>query len=231
MDRLRHDDLLAPPLTLARVEGPSGEVVLRRRGEVEELVVDGSFAMDSAEVSSEVALGRLAPGAARVLVGGLGLGYTVASVLDDADSSQRPVQVDVVELEPALVDWAGTGLTPTLGRVGADTRVRLHVGDVRHVLRGGDQRLPGPWDAILLDVDNGPDFVIHTGNAALYGEDGLRAAYTRLSPGGTLAIWCQGPSPDLLATLRRIGSAVNEQLHHVQRGQRHFTYAICTLTR
>lgn len=229
MDRLTH--LLDQPVTLGRAEGPYGEVVLRRRGEVEELVVDGSFAMDSAEVSSEVALGRFAVGAARVLVGGLGLGYTVASVLDDADRTGSLARVDVVELEPTLVAWAESGLTRTLARVAADPRVRLHVADVSQVLTGAAPAPLGPWEAILLDVDNGPDFVLHADNAALYDEGSLRTAYEQLLPGGTLAIWCQGPSPDLLATLRRIGPAVTEHLHHVQRGQRRFAYAICTLTR
>lgn len=221
------------PVTLGRTSGPGGEVLLRRRGSVEELVVDGVFAMDSAETSSELELGRLASGATRVLVGGLGLGYTVAAVLQQADaspSSPCPVAVDVVELEPALVGWARSGLTPTLHRVGADPRVRLHVADVAAVLAGRAGPV-GPWDAILLDVDNGPDFLLHPANDALYGEAGVRAAYERLAPGGTLAVWCQGPAPALLAAMRQVAPPAQERRYAVQRGTRSFSYVICTLTR
>jgi spermidine synthase len=227
------------PVTLGRAETPRGEVLLRRRGSeadgVEELVVNGTFAMDSTETHSERELGRIAGGAARVLVGGLGLGYTVAAVLDEADRLRLPVTVDVVELEPALVAWAREGRTPTLARAARDPRVRLHVADVAEVLSGGAEDGPagptGPWDAILLDVDNGPDFLIHTPNGALYAEPSLRAAYARLAPAGVLAIWCQAPSASLLDALGRIHPSAHEAQHTVQRGRRTFTYAIVTVRR
>ena len=226
-------------MTLGRASSPRGEVLLRRRGDgpgaVEELVVNGTFAMDSRETHSERELGRIAAGAPRVLVGGLGLGWTVAAVLDEADRGGQAVVVDVVELEPALVAWAEEGRTDTLARAAADPRVRLHVGDVADVLAGrapgGDGAPAGPWDAVLLDVDNGPDFLIHDGNAALYAEPGLRDAYARLAPGGVLAIWCQGPSPALLAALRSVDPSATEILHDVTREGRSFTYAVVTVRR
>ena len=220
-----------PLVTLARASGPLGEVLLRRRAGVEELIVDGVFAMDSAQTSSERALGRLAAGAPQVLVGGLGLGYTVAAVLERADRSSAAVQVDVVELEPALVTWAQAGVTPTLGQVAADPRVRLHVGDVSMTLAGRRQGPYGPWDAIVLDVDNGPDFLIHPGNEALYGEAALAQAHRQLRPGGTLAVWCQAQAPGLLAAMTRVSPSARELLCPVQRGERRFSYAIYTLTR
>jgi len=219
------------PTTLGRSETPRGEVVLRRRGEVEELLVNGTFAMDSSETHSERELGRVAAGAPRVLVGGLGLGHTVVAVLDEADRLGLDVRVDVVELEAALVGWAREGRTPTLARVAADPRVRLHVGDVATVLVGLRGGPAGPWDAILLDVDNGPDFLIHAGNDVLYAEPTLRAAYGRLAPAGVLAIWCQAPSPPLLAALRRVDASAEETRHTVQREGRTFTYAIETVRR
>ncbi|SEQ96313.1 spermidine synthase [Microlunatus flavus] len=221
-------------VTLGRAESDRGEVLLRRRGTgayaVEELVVNGTFAMDSTETHSERELGRLAGGAPRVLIGGLGLGWTVAAVLDEADRLGLEVQVDVVELEAALVAWAREGRTPTLARAATDPRVRLHVGDVAAVLarRGGPA---GPWDAILLDVDNGPDFLIHAQNDALYTEPALREAYDRLAPGGLLAIWCQAPSPPLLAALRTVDASAEEHRHRVSREGRTFTYAIEVLRR
>lgn len=218
-------------VTLARSSTPRGEVALRRRGSVEELVVNGTFAMDSTETSSERELGRLARGAGRVLVGGLGLGYTIAAVLDEADRGAYAVAVDVVELEADLVTWAHEGRTPTLARAATDPRVRLWTGDVATVLAGRREDLPGPWDAILLDVDNGPDFLIHAENDALYAEPGLRDAYARLAPGGLLAIWCQAPSPPLLAALALIDASAQETRHDVQREGRTFTYAVETVRR
>jgi spermidine synthase len=193
--------------------------------------VNGAFAMDSTETHSERELGRIAAGAPRVLVGGLGLGHTVVAVLDEADRLGLTVGVDVVELEGDLVAWAREGRTTTLARVAADARVRLHVDDVAAVLAGAGSGPGGPWDAILLDVDNGPDFLIHAQNDALYAEPALRTAYARLAPGGVLAIWCQAPSPALLASLRRVDPSAHESRHTVQREGRTFTYAIDTVRR
>ena len=218
-------------VTVGREAGSRGEIALRRRGEIEELVVNGTFAMDSAETRSERELGRLARGAERVLVGGLGLGCTVAAVLDEADHGSTDVTLDVVELEHALVAWAREGRTETLGRVAADPRVRLHVADVATVLAGRLEDLAGPWDAILLDVDNGPDFLVHAENHALYAEPGLRDAYARLAPGGVLAIWCQAPSAPLLDALRLLDPGAQETRLEVRREGRTFTYAIDTARR
>lgn len=218
--------------TLARHTGPRGEVVLRRRtgadGVVEELLVNGAFAMDSRETSTERQLGRFATsdGRRRVLIGGLGLGYTAAQVL-----AEDAARVDVVEIEECLISWARVGVTSTLAGVAADPRVRLHAGDVGWVLSGLHNGPPGPWDAIILDVDNGPDFLIYPSNAGLYGFDTLQRAHGQLTPGGTLAIWCQQQAPDLLATLRRISPAVTENIFQVTREGRTFGYAIYALTR
>jgi spermidine synthase len=212
---------------LGREAGPSGEVVLRRRGvgedAVVELIVNGVFAMDSTDPSSERALGELPlpTAGARVLLGGLGLGYTALAVLDRA-----PARLDVVELEPALLRWARAHLTAPLGRVADDPRVRLHAADVAEVIARPDA---GPWDAILLDVDNGPDFLIHEHNAGLYGSAGLRGAHDRLTPGGILAIWCQGPAPELLDRLRAIDPDAGEQQHRHRRGRREWSYVIYTV--
>jgi spermidine synthase len=216
--------------TLARADGPYGEVVLRRRdtGEtfIDELIVNGAFAMDSAETSTERALGGWAfPFAgADVLLGGLGLGYTADELLGQGVS-----QLDIVELEPALVEWARSGLTEVLGRVARDPRARLRVGDVAGVLTTRDDG--GPWDAILLDVDNGPEFLIHPHNAGLYSTEGLRTAHAKLRPGGLLAIWCSGPSPALLDALRTVDPRPTEHRYRVRRGEREWSYAIYTVRR
>jgi spermidine synthase len=173
--------------TIARHEGPRGEVVLRRRlgdqRDAEELIINGVFAMDSSETSTEHLLGDLAvPSgrAQRVLVGGLGLGYTVAAIAaKDVDA------IDVVEIESCLIDWAYQGITATLAAAASDPRVRLRAGDIGLILQGASEEIVGPWDAIVLDVDNGPDFLIHDGNRALYSEATLQAAYAQLASGAS----------------------------------------------
>ena len=223
-------------VTLARVDGRYGEVVLRRRfgrdghepapdDFVDELIINGAFAMDSAETSSERALGRLPFPftGARVLLGGLGLGYTANELLD-ADVAT----LEIVEIEPALVGWARQRLTAGLGRVAEDPRVRLTVADIATVLGRTDG---SDWDAILLDVDNGPDFLLHEQNAGLYSRSGLRSAYERLTPSGLLAIWCQGPSPALLAALSELGPTPGQYRHPVRRGERAWSYVIYTVRR
>ena len=197
---------------------------------VEELIVNGVFAMDSSDTGSERRLAEIAltfaggdrnliagggrnliAGGGRILVGGLGLGYTVAQLVRVRST------VDVVEIEECLIEWAYAGLTPTLRAVAVNPTVRLHHADIRWVLTG-DIPPRGPWDAILLDVDNGPDFLIHAANDALYSEAGLRAAYDQLTDPGICAIWCQAPSPQLLETLRSISPDVttNVQPHQTQ---------------
>jgi len=219
--------------SIARHTGPRGEVVLRRRlgagTPVEELIINGAFAMDSSEDSSERLLGHLAlPSgrAERVLVGGLGLGYTVSAIL-----AKRVAVIDVVEIEQCLIEWACRGLTATLAAVASDPRVRFHATDVRLVLAGLSDGTAGPWDAIVLDVDNGPDFLIHEENRALYTAAGLRAAYARLTPAGTLAIWCQSAAPELRAILERTAPPMREHTVEVTRGERRLQYAIYTVSR
>jgi len=217
--------------TLARASSSIGEVALRRRGAVTELIVNGTFVMDTVDVSTEVELatGTLSqhPAPDRVLVGGLGLGFTAATVLADP----RVRQVKVVEIAEPLVEWAETGLLPTDL---ADPRVYLRAGDVGEVLRGGDR-----WDLILLDVDNGPGFLVREDNAGLYSEAGVSTAYRALAPGGVLAIWSSHLAPELVETMRVVGAGargagrgnVQEIVRTIVREGRSFEYAIYLLRR
>lgn len=215
------------PQTIARSDGEHGEVVLRRRGEVTELIVNGAFAMDDAETRSERELARCALRAdgavTTVLVGGLGLGVTVAELLRTAPDLAH---VEVVEREPALVRWAAAGLLPS-GRALSDPRVAIAVADVRATLTGrGDASTTSRYDAVLLDVDNGPDFLIHADNAALYEPTVLRAVLSRLRPGGVLAIWCQGYSAPLATALATAAVRTDVVEVDVTRGRHAITYAI-----
>ncbi len=219
--------------TVARSDNDGFEVALRRRGSgpdaVDELIVNGAFAMDSAETRSEQVLAdSFAPDPGDVLVGGLGLGYTTQRLLDLGAK-----HIDVVELSSALIGWAQAGLTDLLGRLSHDPRVTIHHGDIADVL-GPQQAIPGifgPWDSICLDVDNGPGFLIHAENARLYEPSALRSAMQHLKPGGTLAIWAEGPSNQLWWDLVRIDPQAKERLVPLKRGNREMDYAVYTATR
>lgn len=214
-----------PAETIAAADTPHGEVVLRRRGGHLELIVNGAFAMDSVDISTETALATISLRAhgcpSRVLVGGLGLGYTTRAVLADP----RVERVDVVELAQPLIDWSRCGLVPELAGIEADGRARVHQGDVTEVLRHG---IPpeDTWDVILLDVDNGPDFLVHEANAALYAAPALHSALARLSPGGLLAVWSSHLAPGLLAQLRELDPNARELPLQVQRDGRDLVYAV-----
>ena len=220
---------------VARGESERGELVLRERRPapddpsggptVLELRANGVFVMDTAEHASERALADAALDAVeqprRVLVGGLGLGFTLDRVLGD----RRVEQVDVVEIEPVLVEWMRDGTIPHGPRLLADSRARVVVADlVRAVTEAG----PTTYDVMLLDVDNGPDQLIHPANAALYDEPFLRAARDRLNSGGALVVWSAERSPALAETLRTVFGGVEEKDHAVRlqdRDEHYWLYA------
>jgi spermidine synthase len=125
----------------------------------------------------------------------------------------------VVELAEPLLAWAREGVTEQLGRVASHPRVELVAGDIT-------DHVEGTWDAILLDVDNGPSFLIHDHNARLYRRDFLQRCLGALSPGGRLVIWCETVSPELGATLAEVATTVEEITVPVTRGERTFNYAL-----
>ena len=206
------------PVILARADTPDGELFLRRREDVLELVVNGVFAMDSAEVTSELVLADAAgspPG--RVLVGGLGLGYTAARLL----ANGAPAVV-VVERAGALVEWARDGVTAQLGDLARDPRCTLVPGDiVEHVAASRET-----FDAIVLDVDNGPGLLIHDDNARVYSPGFLAACAGRLTPGGHVLVWSESASPALAAAMRSCLAGVEELGVEVHREGRDFRYAL-----
>lgn len=225
-----------PPVTLARATDAHGEVALRLRPPATyELVVNGVFAMDTVDVGTEELLATLAldrvtgrvtgrgtgpdaDGGLAVLVGGLGLGFTARRVLAD----RRVGRVVVAELHGVLVDWTRRGLVAPAAGLLDDPRLEVAVGDVRDVVAAAPE---DSFDAVLLDVDNGPDFLVHDGNDAVYAAPFLTAALARLRPGGVLAVWSASPSAALLAVLRGLVADAEEVRHDVRREGRAFTYA------
>jgi spermidine synthase len=188
---------------LARAVSERGELLLRRREDgALELRVNGVFVMDDVETSSEALLASVALDAVlrpaeaqvRVLVGGLGLGYTVRALL----AEPRVGSVLVAEIEPAVVEWMRDGLVPS---VLGDARVRVEVGDVRDVVLA---QPAGSLDAVLLDVDNGPDFLVYNENSAIYEPGFLVECRQRLASGGVLTVWSSSASAALETAMREV---------------------------
>ncbi|MSZ76419.1 MAG: hypothetical protein F2667_04855 [Actinobacteria bacterium] len=207
---------------LARVETERGDLVLReRRGEdapsALELRANGVFVMDTVEIGSERALAsaalELVAEPRVVLVGGLGLGYTMHEVLAD----HRVERCVVVEIESALVDWMRDGTVPHGPGVMADGRVEVVVADVAVALT---EARPSSYDLVLLDVDNGPGYLVHDANAALYRDPFLATARAAVRPGGALVVWSASASPDLQAALERVFGAVEAIAHQVRLQER-----------
>jgi spermidine synthase len=196
-------------LDRAPVPGNGGELCLYRRGKEFSIRADGRELMNSLvhgseEALAELACDRIADGSrTRVLVGGLGMGFTLAAALQRLGARARVV---VAELVPAVVTWNRGLLGELAGDPLSDRRVTVRVTDVAEVLRGESQG----YDAILLDVDNGPEGLTRQGNDWLYGRPGLAAASAALRPRGVLAVWSSGPDQDFLARLRQMEFAVDE---------------------
>lgn len=195
---------------IARAESERGELVLRERREPHaptmlELRVNGVFVMDTLEVGTERALANaalaLVEQPARVVVGGLGLGFTMHEVLADS----RVERCAVVEIEQALVDWMRDGVVPHGPTLLADDRVAVVVADIAVAL---SEAAPSSYDLVLLDVDNGPGYLVHDSNEALYRAPFLATARRVLRPGGALAVWSAAEAVELAQTLREVFTEV-----------------------
>ncbi|MEU3446225.1 spermidine synthase [Streptomyces thermolilacinus] len=236
------------PVTLDRREGPYGEVVLRQRDDHFEIIANGTFLMDTSDGRSErllvdAALQALgghraghvpdaraadsppgdagsadararAPHRPSVLIGGLGVGFSLAH----AAAEPAWGRIAVVEREQAIIDWHREGPLAALSAPAlADPRTALiHADLVAYV---HDPDVTDTYDALCLDIDNGPDWTVTDGNDSLYSPSGLAACARRLNPGGVLAVWSARPSTDFEESLRNAGfSGVRTEEIPVARG-------------
>ncbi|WP_326568219.1 spermidine synthase [Amycolatopsis rhabdoformis] len=196
---------MAEVLEVAR--GRAGELVLRRDGAALEVIENGVFLMDTRNGDSERllatgALDLLAPGA-RVLIGGLGVGFSLRAALDHVNTGS----VVVVEREPAVIAWNRTGpLRSVHGSALADPRVEVVEADLVPWLR----ECPSSFDALCLDIDNGPEWTVTSGNAGLYTESGVDGLTRLLRPGGVLAVWSAAAVPAFTRRLRAHFADVRE---------------------
>jgi spermidine synthase len=151
------------------------------------------------------------------LIGGLGMGFTLAAALA---MSGPNAEVVVAELVPEVVTWNRTLIGALAGHPLADPRSKIYVGDVGDLIR----REAGGFDAILLDVDNGPEALVRPANDWLYSRAGLQAARAALRPGGVLAVWSASPDRIFTKDLKQAGFDVREHIVHPHRagkGPRH----------
>ncbi len=219
-------------LDTATIPNGGGELKLSQRGEEFSIRLSGvrgelmnSRVHGSEEALAELGCARLKSKAhARVLVGGLGMGFTLAAALRTISSSSN---VTVAELIPAVVEWNRGPLGECSGRPLQDRRTRVHLGDVAELF---DSR-QSAFDAILLDVDNGPEGLTQADNHRLYSLDGLAAIYNALRPEGMLAVWSAFPDQAFHSRLKKVGYRVTVRTvrAHAGKGSRHTIFLADTV--
>lgn len=218
-------DISGEATEVARAESERGEVVLRRRtreqgADVIELRVNGVFVMDTVETGSEIELAAaaldLVADPRDVVIGGLGLGFTAQRVLADP----RVERVMVVEIEDSIVEWMRDGTIPHGPALLADQRIKIVNADLLMAIA----EARSTYDLILLDVDNGPGYLVHADNARVYEEAFLRRCGDLLNSDGVLVIWSAAAAPELLTALRAVFDTVDERAHDVLLNQRAETY-------
>ncbi|QES48276.1 spermidine synthase [Streptomyces venezuelae] len=218
---------MTAPVTLDRRHGPHGEVVLRRRDAADpvhkipvyEIIANGCFLMDTSDGRSERLLVDAAwlaldppPENPSVLIGGLGVGFSLAH----ASAQAHWGRIVVAEREQAIIDWHRSGPLGTVtGAALADSRVTILYTDLVSHLHASPDR----YDALCLDIDNGPDWTVTEDNQSLYSPAGLAACRARLTPGGVLAVWSAQPSAAFEEAMRNAGfSSVRTEEVPVARG-------------
>lgn len=204
---------MVPRKLIATAQVPGGDEPLRlwRRGAEYSIMLGTNELMNSRLSGSEEALATIAQAqvagvaAPRVLIGGLGMGFTLRAALKAFGANAA---ITVAELVPEIVGWARGPMAHLHEGTLDDPRVTICIDDVGALIRAAR----ADFDAILLDVDNGPDGLSRDGNDSLYTAAGLAETHKALRPGGVLAVWSSGPDARFTARLRKAGFAVNEQI-------------------
>ena len=201
---------MIPRVLLGAAQVPGGEKLeLFSHGRDFMIVLQRNELMSTRLRGSEEALATMAierlgtSKPLRLLIGGYGMGFTLRAALANLGPKAH---VMVAELVPEIIEWARGPMAEVAAGCLDDPRVLLRLGDVGNLIELAE----GEFDAILLDVDNGPDGLVREDNNRLYTKAGLRAAKRALTPGGILAIWSAGPDPRFRGHLERTGFAVDE---------------------
>jgi len=212
---------MTPWKTLATVATAEGALELRRRGECEFLIViDGRVLMTTRDRRSEQALATLAcaalTGSPRVLLGGLGMAYTLRAALDVLPAT---AEVVVAELTAAVADWCRGPLAPLTGAAVLDPRVAVVIDDVSAVIAGAPR---GRYDAILLDLYEGPHAATQRADDPFYGRAALGKSHAALAPGGSLAVWSE--EPDDAFARRFTAAGFDVATHRLGKTRSHIVY-------
>jgi spermidine synthase len=202
---------------LERCDTPRGEIQLQRRGREYELISNGTFLMATYNGESEKRLVRSAIDACAkdgmtLLIGGLGVGYS----LGEAVHHPQTGQVTVVEIEDQVIAWNRTYLAPFSGNALSHPKTRVICADLLKWISETDETL----DALCFDIDNGPDWTVFQDNESLYSPEGLKALTRLLNPGGVMSFWSASASPAFKALLKSRCAGVEEirieQPRHVE---------------
>lgn len=213
-------------LDTAIIPGSRDTLRLIQRGSEFSIMLGANELMNSRLSGSEEALATLACAAilprlrARILIGGLGMGFTLRAALAVLDNDAELV---VAELVPAVVEWANGPMRELNGNSLSDPRTQIVIDDVAKLIRDGE----ASYDAILLDVDNGPDGLTKNANGYLYGDAGLSRAWSALRERGVLAVWSAASDEDFANRFRNSGFDVEEhqvKAHKGKRGARHIIW-------
>jgi spermidine synthase len=200
---------MKPQILLAEAKTPDGaRLTLHAHDNRYSIRVNGKELMNSATTASELSLGELAvegletSAAPRILIGGLGFGYTLQGVLSKVG---KHATVHVTELIPAVLEWNRTHLAELNGALLTDPRVKILTEDVRSVIARSSNQ---PYDAIALDIDNGPSAMVQSGNAKVYDLRGIQRIAQALKPGGRVTIWSSGGDKSFESRLSNSGFTV-----------------------
>jgi len=212
---------MTPWKTLATVATAEGALELRQRGEREFLIViDGRVLMTTRDRRSEQALATLACaaliGSPRILIGGLGMAYTLRAALDVLPAG---AEVVVAELTAAVAAWCRGPLAPLTGAAVLDPRVAVVIDDVAAVIAGAPR---GRYDAILLDLYEGPHAATQRADDPFYGRAALGNSHAALAPGGTLAVWSE--EPDDAFARRFTAAGFDVATHRLGKTRSHIVY-------
>jgi spermidine synthase len=205
-------------LDTANIPGSTETLRLIQRGPEFSIMLGANELMNSRLSGSEEALATLvcvrlvSRSRPRLLIGGLGMGFTLRAALAGLGSD---AEIVVAELVPAVVAWAKGPMAAHHGDSLSDPRIYVFVDDVAKLIREGEAH----YDAILLDVDNGPDGLTKNANDHLYSADGLARAWHALRPGGVLAIWSAAPDKVFANRFREAGFAVEESVIRANKGK------------
>lgn len=217
-------------LDTASVPGSNNELRLLKRGTEFSIRLGQNELMNSRLSGSEEALATIAcekilsRNAPSILIGGLGMGFTLRAALAACGKEAR---ITIVELVPAVLKWARGSMAEIFGKSLTDPRVIIREADVGDLIQSSRSM----FDAILLDVDNGPEGIIRNANNALYDLNGLHAAHRALRIGGVLAVWSATPDVKFQQRLRKTGFVVDEMRVRASRSGRGAMHIIWIATR